>query len=132
MCAWHVSNNLKKHFAYLNRLKSQNAKKIYQSIISLPYNEYIGGYEDEYKGIVRSKDLSPDSIAYLQKRNEYCDLLVKAFMKNPFTGSTYTTSRIESKHRIFKKILNSGSSLIKVFQTFAYLEQIEIENFQKK
>jgi len=50
-------------------------------------------------------------------------------MKDVFTGGTCTTSRVEAKHRILKKYLNSGSNLQKVFKVFAKLEQLEIKNY---
>jgi len=68
--------------------------------------------------------LSQESVSYLEKKNEKSHLWVKAYMKVSFTGGTCTTSRIEAKHRIFKKFLNSGSSLQKIFETFAKLEKM--------
>ena len=73
--------------------------------------------------------LSQESVSYLEKKNEKSHLWVKAYMKVSFTGGTCTTSRIEAKHRIFKKFLNSGSSLQKIFETFAKLEKNEINNY---
>jgi len=126
-CSWHTSNNLKKHFMYLNKKKTDEAKTVYRKIINLPYCDYVDDYHAIYEETIKNKLLSEESISYLQKRNKYCDQWVKAFMNGHFTGGTCTTSRIEAKHRILKKFLNS--ELQKVFEVFAELESIEIKNY---
>lgn len=129
ICSWHTSNNFKKHFLYLNRKKGNEAKELYSKIINLPYCEYVEDYQEIYDEIVSNEYLSEDSKSYLKKKDEYCALWVKAYMKSTFTGGTCTTSRIESKHRILKQYLNSQSNLQEVFQVFANIETTEIKNY---
>ena len=64
LCSWHTSNNLKKHFMYLNRKKSEEAKKLYRKIINLPYCEYKEDYKEIYEEALRSEHLIKDSISY--------------------------------------------------------------------
>jgi len=40
MCSWHLQQNLKKRFAYLNRGNDLDKKALYKSIINLPYQNY--------------------------------------------------------------------------------------------
>jgi len=51
-------------------------------------------------------------------------------MKAYFCCGGCTTSRIEAKHRIYKKYLNSSKRIIEVFQMFKNLESKEIYNFK--
>jgi len=88
---------------YLNRKKSIEAKKLYNKILNMPYFESIEEYEETYREVIRSNHITKESISYLKKRDEYCDQWVKAYMKDSFTGGTCTTSRIESKHAIYKR-----------------------------
>jgi len=55
---------------------------------------------------------------------------VKCYFKDRFSCGTCTTSRIESKHRIYKKFLNSNSRLSEVFQTFKKLEEKSILQYK--
>ena len=40
-----------------------------------------------------------------------------------------TSSRIESKHNIYKKYLNGNSRLCEIYSVFQELEQLEIKNY---
>jgi len=103
ICSWHVQQNLKKRFAYLNRGNDSEKKELYTTIINLPYEEYQSNFEDSYKQILSSIHISKELKTYL--KNKYSDkkLWVKLFMKGKFCAGMCTTSRIENKHRIFKR-----------------------------
>jgi len=131
LCSWHVSNNLKKQFLYLSRRKDNESKKLYQEIVNLPYAEKEEKYLACYNAVQNNSEVSQESKEYLKKRHETRTKWVKAYMKIFFTGGTCTNSRIEGKHSIYKKFLNSDSSLSKLYKTFKVLENVEIENYHE-
>jgi len=53
-------------------------------------------------------------------------------MKGKFCAGMCTTSRIESKHRVFKKYLNSSNRLVEIFKVFRELEKLEVQNFKNE
>jgi len=53
-------------------------------------------------------------------------------MKENFCGGICTTSRLESKHRILKKYLNSSKRLTELFNVFRELESKEISSFKNE
>jgi len=89
----------------------------------VPYCEDKDSYHEVYEQILANESLSKESKDYIKKRHVYREKWVKAYMKNLFTGGTCTTSRIESKHRIYKSYLNSESSLVQLFRVFDKLEE---------
>jgi len=132
ICSWHVQQNLKKKFAFLNRSQENHKKILYSSIISLPYQNYKENFLDLYKQISTSEHINDDLKTYLRKRYDNRKFWVKAFMKDIFCGGICTTSRIESKHKIFKKYLNSSARLCELFKVFRDLEKSEIQTFQNE
>ena len=50
-------------------------------------------------------------------------------MKKLFTCGMVSSSRIESKHRIYKRFLDSNTRLSEIFLIFKNLELEEIHNF---
>ena len=129
LCSWHVQQNLKKKFAFLNRGKEAEKKILYSNIINLPYENYQKDFIDSYNQISASNHLSKDLKVYLKNRFEQRKLWVRAYMKERFCAGICTTSRIESKHKIFKKYLNSSNRLVELFKVFRELEQLEINGF---
>ena len=71
ICSWHVQQNLKKRFAYLNRGNDSEKKELYTTIINLPYEEYQSNFEDSYKQILSSIHISKELKTYL--KNKYSD-----------------------------------------------------------
>ena len=116
----------------INEEDHKEAKKLYNQIRNLPYCEYEDDYEKIYKEILLCDLVNSDSKAYIQKRHEYREKYVKCYMKTIFTGGTCTTSRIESKHSVYKAFLNSDSSLMQVFQVFVNLEKLEFEKYTEE
>ena len=129
-CSWHVSQNLKKKFAFLNRGKNPQKQKLYNKIISLPYAEYVSDFEENYDSLIESDVLGEKNLEYLKQRWKDRHLWVKAYMKSYFCCGMCTTSRIEAKHRVLKNYLNSSKSLVTLFQVFKELESTEIKNFK--
>jgi len=82
-----------------------------------------------YKQIQGSKFLNKESKLYLQNKFQEKHKWVKAFMKSQFCGGMCTTSRVESKHRVFKRYLKSSTSLCQLFNVIRNLENQEINSF---
>jgi len=98
MCSWHLQQNLKKRFVYLNRGNDLDKKALYRSIINLPYQNYQKEFEDSYEEISISNHINKELKTYLKNKCSDKKLWVKAFMKGKFCAGMCTTSRIESKH----------------------------------
>jgi len=58
--------------------------------------------------------------------------MVKCYMKKHFTCGICTTSRIESKHRVYKQFLNGNISLVELFRTFNKLELVSITQYKEE
>ena len=139
LCSWHVQQNLKKKFAYLNRnVKkqtreiTQEKKKLYNEITNLPFCEYIEQFENLSEKIIESDYVSDELKDYLEEKFSKKNLWVKGYMKEKFTCGICTSSRIESKHRVYKKYLNSTTRLACLFRVFKDLEEVEITNFKEE
>ena len=130
LCAWHVQQVLRKRFTFLNRGNDKAKKKLYRKIITLPLSEYSQDFEENYKFIIKDKNISKEQKDYLKNKVKEKKYWVKAYMKTHFCSGTCTTSRIESKHRLFKRFLNSASQLTGLFQVWKDLEEKEITDFK--
>jgi len=129
LCAWHVEQNLKKRTLYLNKGKNKEKKKLFTIIKNLPYAEYEDLYLTNYNLLKNSKDLDDSTKKYLQERHNHRELWVKCFVKKNFTCGMVASSRIESKHSVFKKNLDDTTRLSEIFTIFNNLEQQEIQDF---
>lgn len=99
-------------------------------MINLPFQNYASGYEQAWDLISNSEFVSEELRAFLEYRDSIKEKWVKCFMKHTFTCGTCTSSRIESKHRIYKTYLNGESRLCEIFKVFKELEQKQIESYQ--
>ena len=129
LCEWHVEQNLKKKTIYLNKGKSKERMELYQLITKLPYSEYENIYSENYKTILNSDEVSETFKYYLTNKHSERELWVKCFIKSKFCCGMVTSSRIESKHNIYKKYLNGNSRLCEIYSVFQELEQLEIKNY---
>ena len=111
----------------MNKGKTKGKQEIYRDIIGLPFSEKEDDYKKHYHKILTSNLVTNEFKKYLKKRNSLKHKWVKCYMKNLFTCGTCTTSRIESKHRIYKTFLNGNSRLCEIFLTFKKLESREID-----
>jgi len=98
--------------------------------VNLPYTENDYVFEENYKGILKNKSLSKENINYLNQRWNNRKLWGKCYMKDKFCIGMCTSSRIEAKHRVLKRFLNSSKGLVFLFRTLQDLEVMEIKNFQ--
>jgi len=113
----------------LNKGNNKKKKELYQLIVSLPLSNQKDDFMESYNKIIKSKYLSGDSKSYLKNKFNKKDRWVKAFMKSKFCGGMCTTSRIESKHRVFKRFLNSSTKLSELFKVIKIIENQEINSF---
>lgn len=104
-------------------------KKLYKLLVNLPFTEYECEYENDWEEIKNNDLISEDLRKFLEHRNQIKEKWVKCFMKQTFTCGTCTSSRIESKHRVYKKYLNGNSRLCEVFKCFKELEDKQISNY---
>lgn len=121
---------MKKKFAFLNRGSNIDKKKLYQKIVQLPYSEYKQDFNDSFDKIIKNDLLNEDQIQYLNSKYEERSKWVKAYMKEFFCAGSCTTSRIEAKHRTYKRFLNSSTRLTELFVVFKDLEDQEIKKFK--
>jgi len=130
ICSWHCEQNFKKKSSHFNRGKDQAKKDMYQLIRTLPYVEDEEDFEQRAEKILKSRLLTKDQKGYLEEKVKEKHTWVKAFMKRKFTCGMCSTTRIESKHRVFKLYLNSNSKLNEMFKIFKQLEAKEIFTFK--
>lgn len=127
-----MQQNLKKKFSYLNRGKDEKKQALYYSIINLPYADYPDDFEDSFREIKKSRSINIELKNYLDEKAKDKELWVKAFMKKKFCCGMCTTSRIEAKHSVLKKFLNSGKRLTEVFKVIKELEEREIASYKNE
>lgn len=129
LCAWHIVNNLKKRFLHLNRSKVATKKTLYNLVTNLPYCKYEEHYIKNYNIILNSKDITNEDKEYLEGKNEEKIAWSKCYVKKSFTCGMISSSRIECKHKVYKRFLDSDTRLSKLFLVFQTLEEEEINNF---
>ena len=116
----------------LNKGKSAEKKSLYKLISKLPYSEYEQAYLDSYNKILESDDVSQNFKDYLKIKHKDKHLWVKCYMKRNFTCGMVTSSRIESKHNVYKKYLNGNSRLSELYAIFQELENLEVANYNNE
>jgi len=124
-----VEQNLKKKVLYLNKGKTNKTKELYQKIIKPPYSEHENQYLENYDKILKSQELNQTFKDYLKDRHKERRLWVKCYIKSDFTCGIVTSSRIESKHHVYKKYLNGNSRLSEIYSVFQDLEKLEVQNY---
>ena len=65
LCAWHVQQNFKKHFTFLNRLKTDEKTILYSIIINLPFQFSINNFEEDIKKIFAHPEITDKGKQYL-------------------------------------------------------------------
>lgn len=98
----------------------------------MPYSNYKEEFEESLKEIKKSRSINNELKKYLDEKIKEKEFWVKAFMKKKFCYGMCTTSRIEAKHSVFKKFLNSGKRLTEVFQIIKELEEREITSHKNE
>lgn len=131
-CSWHVQQNLKKRFCYLNRSKDANKKELYSLIINLPYSEYKEDFYDSFDEIYESTYISTELKVYLDERYNNRYKWVKAYMKSSFCCGICTTGRIESMHKVVKRYLCSSTSLCELYTHIKEIEDQQITSMQNE
>jgi len=130
LCAWHVQQGFKKRFAFLNRGKEQQKKDLYNLIVSLPLSQTPENFDDNLKSILKNKFVSKEHKSYLQEKAKRAEKWAKCFMKSYFCCGMCTSSRIEAKHRLYKRFMNSSTQLTEFFNIIQELEEREITSFK--
>jgi len=114
----------------LNRGNNTEKKKLYSLIINLPFADYEDDYEEDWEFIKNNQFLSEELENFLDYRHRIREKWVKCYMKQNFTCGTCTSSRIESKHRVYKNYLNGDSRLCQIFYCFKELEQKQFTSYE--
>jgi len=97
--------------------------------VNLPFCDYPEDFEETYKGIRNSSLISDELKDYLENKYQRRKIWVKGYLKNTFCCGVSTSSRIEAKHRTYKKYLDGTKRLCELFKIFKELERAEIHNF---
>jgi len=98
--------------------------------VNLPYSENISYFEDGYKEILKSDSIGKENKNYLEAKWKEKQKWAKCFMKTKFCVGMCTSSRIEAKHRLLKRYLNSSKGLVYLFSILRDIEKTELKNFQ--
>jgi len=100
--------------------------------VNLPFSESEEDYNKAYTTLMNEDDkiVTKDLKQYLKSRHLIRVKWVKCWMKKTFTCGNCTSSRIESKHRIYKTLLNGSSRLSEIFTVFKKLEDQDVERYK--
>lgn len=130
LCAWHIQQSFKSRFRPLNSsLKStrktvkQEKIKLYNQIINLPFSKTANAYENS----VSNPLINKGDKTYLEGKYTEKTRWVKSY----FCCRISTSSRIESKHRVYQQHFHSPRQ-IELFTIFKRTEEQEISNFNTK
>jgi len=97
LCQWHMQQNFKKHFIYLNRTKSCASKLLYKSVIDLIYCDCPQRFQQLQDLVFNSGEyLGPQKLDYLRKLFLIKEKWVTCFTPDIFSAGTHTISRAES------------------------------------
>ena len=77
-----------------------------------------------------SQHISEELKKFLEYRFKIKEKWVKCYMKTIFMCGMCTSSRIESKHRVYKNFLNGDSRLCEIFKVFQELEEKQSLSYQ--
>ena len=116
----------------MNRGKNKDKQKLYKLLVNLPFSESEESYNKVYTTLINENGqvVTKELKQYLKSRHLIRFKWVKCFMKKTFTCGNCTSSRIESKHRVYKTLLNGNSRLSEIFSVFKKLEDQNIERYQ--
>jgi len=128
LCSWHIQRNL---ISKLSGLSKKN-KEIYDMILNLPFITCQDKFNEVLKEVDSSEEITKVEKDYLKTKLESKVRLAKCFTKVTFCGGVCTTSRIQGLHGVLKKYLNSNSSLLKIFNCFRQIENIQLTKFEKE
>ena len=98
----------------------------------LPHLEKTEDFDIKAKDILKSNLLNKEDKLYLKGKITQRCLWSKAFFKSEFCCGATTTGRVESKHRLYKRFLNSSKRLGQLFKVFKDLEGQEITAFKEE
>jgi len=101
LCQWHMQQNFKKHFLYLNTVKgpgSLEARQLYRYLTGdVIFNESVKNFWKVSEIIFNSEHLlGPERIKYLRGMWQIKEKWTMAFSPKNFIAGTHTTSRIEA------------------------------------
>ena len=122
LCQWHILQNLKKHFSFL---QSMNLKNIYDKILTLPFisktDIFERTYEEVHKSLLSKKYTK--SVEYLQRVYGLKLKWSTCYSPSKFPAGIHTTSRIESINSIIKHYVNSNSEISDLFDFILNFEK---------
>jgi len=127
LCQWHIIQNFKKHFSYLQNM---NLKTVYEQILSLPYLSQKQDFENTYQSTINTLKNKKyiKSSKYLEHVYESKLKWAKCYSPDIFTAGIHTTSRIESINAAIKKFVNSNSEISDIFDFLISFENKQISN----
>ena len=114
LCQWHIQQNFKKHFSYL---QTMNLKSVYERIMELPYLSEQSKFKEEVDSIIetlKSKKFNKSS-SYLEHVCKFKGKWANSFVPKIFTAGIQTTSRIEPINASIKRYVNSKSEISQIF-----------------
>ena len=92
--------------------------------------QYSVDFKEDLTHVLKQKSMTNDHKKYLKNKAESKEKWVKAFMKSNFCCGMCTSSRIESKHRVFFKFHRSSTPLTNFWKTCKEFEDKEIYAFK--
>ena len=128
LCQWHVLNNLKRHFIFLQKKKGAGPKMLYNQIMELIFTPSPKRFQEIQELIFSSNEhLNDHLLQYLRSMFAIKEKWAEAFSPNLFSAATHTISRAESVNSQIKDRVFSKSSFWDILRLFQELEDRSIE-----
>lgn len=122
-----MQENFRRHFIYLQRMKGQNSKMLYQSILNLIYEPDPHKFQEIQELIFSSTDLLDETkLQYLRSLFAIKEKWAAAYCPNIFNANTHTVSRAESVNSQIKNRVFAKSSMCDILRLFQELEDRSI------
>ncbi|CAI2385530.1 unnamed protein product [Moneuplotes crassus] len=128
LCQWHVMNNFKRHFLYLQKKKGFGPKNLYQKIINLIYTPSAKEFQEIQEVLFSptNDDIGDEKLQYLRQMFAIKEKWAEAFCPIEFNAATHTISRGESVNSQIKNRVFAKSSMCDIFRLFQELEDRSI------
>lgn len=128
LCQWHILQNLKKHFSFL---QTMNLKMVSDRIIALPFLSEPTEFENELEdlGNILKEKKYLKSAEYLTRISKLKMQWASCYTPMIFTAGIHTTSRIESINAVIKLYVNSNSEISDIIDfIITFEEKLLIKN----
>eukprot|EP00347_Sterkiella_histriomuscorum_P007670 403348024 len=124
LCQWHMMQNLKKHFVFLNKTKKLHQKQLYNHIIECIYTPDPKKFQ-ELQDIIfqQSEELDEQRMSYLRQLFQIKEKWAYAFQPHLFNAGLHVEKRVVEKsfidHKHEKREVMNNPLLSSLYQHYS-------------